>query len=110
MFMLSIFAVTGVVSVVFELFIYSKIYFISFFCCTAKFGATKTTGFLIVILKDFETLEPLSSSAVTFMKNSPRGTVLVYVILNEIQPLWLVVDTNEVAVPNEAEIEMIVPF
>jgi hypothetical protein len=47
---------------------------------------------------------------VTFMKNSPRGTVLVYVILNEIQPLWLVVDTNEVAVPNEAEIEMIVPF
>ena len=67
MLTLSITAVTGVVSVVLELFIYSKICFISYFCYTAKFGATKITGFVIVILKDFETLAPLSSSAVTFM-------------------------------------------
>ena len=67
MLTLSITAVTGVVSVVLELFIYSKICFISYFCYTAKFGATKITGFLMVILKDFETLAPLSSSAVTFM-------------------------------------------
>ena len=36
--------------------------------------------------------------------------VIEYVILKDIWPLEFVIDTNEVAAPNEAEIETIVPF